>query len=274
MNINDAHCHIGFNGFIGSLGRNSKITSSATYKGLQKEWNNHNVQNIVLFSQPDPASFKKYLEEVLLVFSGYFLFKKYIFSQPIDESILANSDYSKANDAISNLKDERIMFAPFVTSRFCVSDLTKYDRINGVKYYEPYGELPEKLLEHLDENELALVLHLSENNKEHPEKFLNIVEKYDGIRFQAAHCANGIEEIIDGLNEYSNLFVDTSALSDGQYNNIPLKDIVTNHIDKVLFGSDEPWTKYDPQIKQIKNFDLSEKDLEKILYRNFFNVWK
>ncbi len=274
MKINDAHCHFGFNGFLGTIGRNSKITSSTTYNGLQKEWNKHDVQNIVLFSQPDPASFKRYLGEVILAFSGYFLFKKYVFSQPIDESILANSDYSKANNAISKLKDERIIFAPFVNSRFCVSDLTKYGLIKGVKYYEPYGELPEKLLEYLDENGLALVLHLSENNKEHPEKFLNIVEKYDGIRFQAAHCANGIEKIIDGLNEHANLLVDTSALSDERYNNIHLEDIVANHIDKVLFGSDEPWTKYNEQIEQIENLGLGKKDLEKILYRNFFSVWK
>lgn len=265
MKINDAHCHIGRESFFGSMAR-LKFSSNNDYGRLKEDWNKYNIQNVVLFPQPGPSSFKRYLGECLLFVLGYCFFK------PIDENLFRNVDYSEANGKISELTDGRIEFIPFVNSNVSISDIEQFD-IKGVKFYEPFGELSDTLLRHLNENELNLVLHLSTESEKHPENFLRLVENNDGILFQVAHCANGVEEIIDALGEYSNLFVDTSAISHSQYKHIPIENIVREHIDKVLFGSDEPWTKYGAQLKLFETLGLSKNDLENVLAKNYFKLW-
>lgn len=265
MEINDAHCHFGRESFFGSIAR-LRLYSNNNYESLKKEWDMHNVKHVVLFAQPCPRSIKRYLGEVILFLLGYRI------SKTIDEKTFGKVDYSQANKEISELTDNRVEFVPFINSSINASDLALLN-VKGVKYYEPYGKIPENLLSYLNQNNLNMVLHLSTENETRPEKFLNIVENNEGIKFQVAHCANGVKEIISALDEYSNLFVDTSAISHRYYGHIPVKDIVENHPDKVLFGSDEPWTKYEEQLRIFENLGLSKSDLESVFEKNYLKLW-
>lgn len=273
MDVNDAHLHFGWNGYFGSRWRRLSIAKN-NHNSLTKDWDKYRIQNAVLFSVPEPAGYLRYYSELVLLKLEYFAFRKHILRKPIDDSLLANNNYSKINDEINKINDSRIEFVPFVNSKFEISDIERFDNIKGVKFYEPYGAIPESLLDYLNENELNIVLHLSDDREKNPDKFLEIVEDNDGIKFQVAHCANGIPEIINALGEYSNLFVDTAACTHWQYKQIPLESIAQEHTDKVVFGSDGPWTKYDKQIAQILGLDLSKNEKEKILNKNYFQIWK
>ncbi|MBU4246710.1 MAG: hypothetical protein KKE71_06710, partial [Nanoarchaeota archaeon] len=182
MKVNDAHYHFGFNGFLGSIGRGRLIVKNS-YNSLKKDWDKYDIQNAVLFSMPEPSGYSRYFSELVLALSGYYLYKKLLFSTPIDDSLLANNDYSGINDTISKLNDARIEFVPFVNSKFEISDIERFDNIKGVKFYEPHGAIPDSLLDYLNENELNMVLHLSEENDKNPDKFLEIVENNDEITF-------------------------------------------------------------------------------------------
>ncbi len=269
MKINDAHCHYGRESFFGSVLR-ARFSSKNDYEGLSSDWEKYDVQNVVLFSQPCPSDLRRNVFEFFKFCLGYGAFISY------DKKLFSNVDYSHTNDTISNLDDEKIEFIPFVNSDVSVSDLAELE-IKGIKYYEPYdfsGSIPDNLLEFLNDGELNIVLHLSDVTENNPDTFLANVEKYDGIKFQVAHCANGVSKIIDSLHEYSNLFVDTSALSHWSYKKIDLCEVIANYGSKVLFGSDDPWTHYDKQIGQIENFDLSAREMKKVMYSNYFQLWK
>ena len=86
--------------------------------------------------------------------------------------------------------------------------------------------------------------------------------------------ANGNKQIIGALDEFPNLFVDSAASTYWVYRNISFEGIARNHTDKILFGSDEPWTKYEKEIAKIKSFDLSENELERIMLKNYYQLWK
>lgn len=268
MKINDAHCHYGLESFFGSVLR-ARFSSKNDYESLSSDWEKYDVQNIVLFSQPCPSDFNRNVIECLAFCLGYGVI------MPSVEKLFGDVDYFQANEIISNFSDEKIEFIPFVNSNVSVSDLVELE-IKGVKYYEPYdsaGSIPENLLEFLNDNELNIVLHLSSVTEKGPDAFLNIVEKYDGIKFQVAHCANGVSKIIDSLHEYSNLFVDTSALSHWSYKKIDFCEVIANYGDKVLFGSDNPWTHYGKQISQIESCNLSEREMKRVMYNNYFQLW-
>ncbi len=273
MKINDAHCHYGRESFDGAVCR-SKIWANKTYDALKRDWNEYNVEKSVLFPQPLPSSLKKYLIEGIFYPFGSSLLRDF-WKKFFDYTV----DYSKVNKEISNLQDNRIEFVPFVSPKFKHSDLENFERIKGVKFYEPYGELSENLLEYLNERELNLIIHISEKTDRNPEKFLENVEKFDGINFQVAHCANGVPEIIEALDELPNLFVDTGACTLRFYKavfrsrNTSFEEIVSENVEKVLFGSDEPWSEYKTQIEQINRLELSNSDKNRIFYRNYLALW-
>ncbi|GEM_PF-1476613 len=273
MKINDAHCHYGRESFDGAVCR-SKIWANKTYEALKSDWEKYNVEKSVLFPQPLPSSLKKYLIEGIFYPFGSSLLRdiwKKFFNYTVD--------YSKTNEEISNLQDDKIEFVPFISSKFEYSDLENFENIKGVKHYEPYGKLSGDLLKYLNERELNLIIHISEKTEQNPEKFLKIVEKFDGINFQVAHCANGVSEIIEALDELPNLFVDTSACTLRFYKvvfrsrNTSFGEIVSTNVEKVLFGSDEPWAGYKAQIDQINELELSNRDKSRIFYRNYLSLW-
>ena len=55
--------------------------------------------------------------------------------------------------------------------------------------------------------------------------------------------------------------------------NTPFEEIVSENVEKVLFGSDEPWSEYKTQIEQINRLELSNSDKNRIFYRNYLALW-
>jgi hypothetical protein len=287
MKINDAHCHYGNESLVGRLER-LRLHSNNPYEKIKQDLDAYEIQNQVLFAQPCPASTLGYIKGALMLFprgiysslqqnrdmlpEGLHLGKSNTTEPKI---FFGNVDYNRTNQEISRLEDTRIEFVPFVNSHFKPSDIKEFNGIKGVKFYETYGDIPEELLNYLNNQGLNLILH--RDLTKGPEHILDMVAKNSGINFQIAHWATGSRKITGALDEYSNLFVDTAGSSLSFYTKhlgIPFKQIAQEHPDKVLFGSDEPWANLGKEIEAVTNLGLGKETEEKILYKNYYKLWK
>ncbi len=102
-----------------------------------------------------------------------------------------------------------------------------------------------------------------------PKQFANIAKEMRGGTLIAAHLGghdqwNEVEEYIVGTN----IYLDTS-MGFGYYPHDQFLRIVKNHgADKILFGSDSPWSRADEEIAALRALPLSESEKELILSGN------
>ena len=77
---------------------------------------------------------------------------------------------------------------------------------------------------------------------------------------------------VQDVEELPNVYVDTSG---GWYDS-EMVEYAVRHMgaERVLFGSDYPGRDYAPQIGRVLGANLSEKDREKVLWRNAVSVLK
>lgn len=105
--------------------------------------------------------------------------------------------------------------------------------------------------------------------KSSPKQFANIAKEMKGGVLVAAHL--GGHDQWDEVEEYivgSNIYLDTS-MGFEYYPTEQFLRIVKNHgADKILFGSDAPWSRAGEEIEAIRALPLSDEDKEKILSGN------
>lgn len=105
--------------------------------------------------------------------------------------------------------------------------------------------------------------------KSSPKQFANVAKQMRGGVLVAAHL--GGQKQWDEVEEYivgSDIYLDTS-MGSRYYPTEQLVRIIKNHgADKILFGSDSPWSRADEEIAAIKALDISEEDKEKIFSGN------
>jgi len=269
MKINDAHCHFGLESFGGTIGRR-KAVSNLNFRKLKHNLKEYEIEHVVLFAQPRPTSTYQFLSDLL----SFLINNRLDVNE--DYKLRRKVDYSETNDLISKLRDSRIEFVPFISSSTPPEYLDKFNNIKGVKFYEPNGELSPKLLDYLNERELNLIIHKNPQNEGLTEYFLNYVNFNPGINFQVAHYAQCMPGIIRALDEYDNLYIDTSGSTDSLYRlwGLQFEPIAREYSHKIIFGSDEPWSNTGKEIEMVKSFYLDKKQEENIFYRNYFKIWK
>ncbi len=102
-----------------------------------------------------------------------------------------------------------------------------------------------------------------------PKQFANVAKQMRGGVLVAAHLGgqkqwDEVEEHIVGTG----IYLDTS-MGFGYYSREQFLRIVRGHgADKILFGSDSPWSRADEEISAIRSLPISEGDKEKILSGN------
>ena len=105
--------------------------------------------------------------------------------------------------------------------------------------------------------------------KSTPKQFANIAKEMRGGTLIAAHL--GGHDQWDEVEEYivgTNIYLDTS-MGFEYYSHEQFLRIVKNHgADKILFGSDSPWSRADREIAALRALTISESDKEKILSGN------
>ncbi|MDE6833938.1 MAG: amidohydrolase family protein, partial [Ruminococcus sp.] len=105
-----------------------------------------------------------------------------------------------------------------------------------------------------------------------PERMARAVEKFPELTFISAHLGglnlwDDVEKYLSG--KFSNLYLDVSVIASTDIDKNQLLRIIKTHgTDRILFGSDCPWDNPANEIDMINNLPLSDKDKEKIFFRN------
>lgn len=102
-----------------------------------------------------------------------------------------------------------------------------------------------------------------------PQQFSRISKEMKGGVIVAAHL--GGEKQWDDVEKYlvgTDIYLDTS-MGMNYYPHEQFVRIVKNHgADKILFGSDSPWTKANEEIRALNSLPLTQEEKDLILYKN------
>ncbi len=107
-----------------------------------------------------------------------------------------------------------------------------------------------------------------------PEMFRAVIDKYPDLKLVAAHMggfakAEGVIKHLVGTN----IYLDTSLSSLRAGEKELLYRILSEHKeDRLLFGTDTPWTEPQREIEFIKNAPISDEKKEKIFYKNALSL--
>ena len=102
-----------------------------------------------------------------------------------------------------------------------------------------------------------------------PAKFAKIRRELGGGTIIAAHLGGlgqwaEVEEQLAGEDVYLDTSMGFKYYSKEQF----LKVVELHGADKILFGSDSPWSRADEEIVSLKNMPISDQEKEKILHLN------
>ncbi len=102
-----------------------------------------------------------------------------------------------------------------------------------------------------------------------PRQFANVVNQMRGGTIVAAHL--GGQSQWDDVEKYlvgTNIYLDTSMGLE-YYPHEQFLRIVNSHgVDKILFGSDSPWSRADSEIEKLNALPLTPEQKDLILYKN------
>jgi uncharacterized protein len=110
-----------------------------------------------------------------------------------------------------------------------------------------------------------------------PKRAANMLNQIDDINAKIVlahtgglHLWDDVEEEIVGKNVWIDISFSLDKISEDQF-----MRIVREHgADRVLFATDSPWSSQKETLERLKEFDLTEEELERILYRNAAELLK
>ncbi len=108
-----------------------------------------------------------------------------------------------------------------------------------------------------------------------PQRLINILPIFKDTPVVAAHMGGYLlwKDVLNTLAG-SKIYLDTSY----SYSHLPpkwAKEIIKKHgADKILFGSDMPWSNTCDEIRFIESLGLSENETEQIFYKNAIDILK
>lgn len=211
-----------------------------------------------------------------------------------DKEFVYNEDpFQKYNKILLDNLNE--FFIPFLTlpvvNNFIKDEIKNYqDYIYGLKIYTG---LSEKTLDELQDFnfDFPLLIHTGMQNNQNPKNMLKFLKKYRG-QIILAHYARFCPEVLDIIQHSPNIYIDTSptiylfknyilnfkrgGLFDKRNINVPediyYKALELYGVDKIIFGTDYPFSDRLEEMNLIKKINLSKNDFEKITYGNIKKV--
>lgn len=159
--------------------------------------------------------------------------------------------------------------------------------IRGIKihpeYTDYYIDAPEweKIFKACEEKNFFIVTHagydfISPNRTAvTPQRLLNVLNKHPKLRIVAAHLGGNRywNEVYDLLCGRENLWLDTALVAAEGVSPVLVKKIIDKHgDDRILFGSDMPWSDPKEEISFIRSLGLPESSLKKIFEENAKNL--
>ena len=244
--IIDSHVHVG---------RSDKISITLTFTQLKKTMNEYNIfQSVVM---PNISGEDSCIE------------RNNIMLKEISDMRPDDKDYYIPYAWIDLNQDGYIEHLESIK-----------DKIHGVKYHPSVSQIAisderaAPLLDFCKENNLPILLHCGRHPISHIKHILETANKYKKVKFITAHMGGNAYDLIEDAIELckshsmSNVFVDTST---GRHPNLLRKAIEVIGDERLIFGTDMPYTNMDLNMKYIELSKLSDKE-----YRNImgYNVMK
>jgi predicted TIM-barrel fold metal-dependent hydrolase len=275
MNIIDCHANIGWD--TSNL-RKNYFPTEQKYQELMIKMNKHGISKAIILPFPSPSG----------------QFRRNVFWYEIENQYLMQA---------TNFSNRFIPFPAVnpndLKSINNVQTLVTAYKIKGIKisHHIPMGFSVNKLINHplmkiLHKNNLILMLHTGTGKEPGSLKFqetlshgIKVAKKYPEIKFIFCHLGRLHKSIIEAL-KVENIYMDTSAISMKSYSSefIALHsypafrysnphEIIEELIDlgfenKIIFGSDEPYTHYNNELDAIKDANISNSAKEKIYFKN------
>ena len=102
-----------------------------------------------------------------------------------------------------------------------------------------------------------------------PERMAKVMKEFSGLRIVAAHMG-GVEEQEEVYKYYigKNIYLDTCFTHHHIKPETLARTIRDHGADRVLFGTDSPWSDQKQQREYIENLGLSQEETEKIMGEN------
>lgn len=294
MNLIDAHCHISCNGDF-----NKNIFE------LKKDMKRNNISKAVLFIDPfvneftcskeskdnfhychvsDTANGNNNLSIICdecnsQIYYGndpYNLYNKKLFEEVNDNMFYLFLMLSVSNNTMNiNVEEFKSMYG---------------DRLCGLKLYTGLSDVTLNNIKNFN-TDLPLLLHTGKAYNQNPKNMIDFLKSYRGYII-LAHYARFCPEIIDLVKNYDNIYIDTSpsayiynnyinrvkkrGLFDYENINKPedlyYKALELYGVDKLIFGSDYPFSNLDEEIQLLNNVNLTKNEYEKITNKNIMKV--
>jgi predicted TIM-barrel fold metal-dependent hydrolase len=110
-----------------------------------------------------------------------------------------------------------------------------------------------------------------------PEKFKMVLNNFPNLKLVVAHLAYPhIKDLLELVSKYKNVYTDisfilrNSPISDDDFCNI-LKNFGP---ERVLFGSDFPWSDPEQDAQRLMKFKLDKNELEMVAWQNAMNLFQ
>lgn len=102
-----------------------------------------------------------------------------------------------------------------------------------------------------------------------------VLKNVPGLTLVAAHMGgHGLWQDVEQLLSGKDVYLDTSY-SWYELRKAGMTRMISKHgADKILFGTDSPWTDAKQELERISSLDLASADIDKILYQNAQNLLK
>lgn len=159
-----------------------------------------------------------------------------------------------------------------------------YDHdIKGIKIHPEYAsyyiDAPEwdEVFSICEERGIFVVTHAGFDNispdrvAATPDRIANVLDRHKKLTLVAAHLGGNRywEQVKSILCGRENLYMDTAILSKVNADPILTKEIILKHgTNRILFGSDMPWSEPINEKNFILSLGLDKNDNEKIFYKN------
>ena len=197
--------------------------------------------------------------------------------------------FEKYNEKLLSIKNDYLLpflMLPVVNNKI-KEEIEKYKKcIFGLKLYTG---LSEKVLDDLEDfdYDLPLLIHTGIQHNQNPKYMIKFLKKYKGYVI-LAHFARFCPEVIDIIKNSPNIFVDTSPEINlfNNYISVKLKgglfdkDGITSPsslyykafekfgIDKIIFGTDYPFSNRQSEVELLQNLKISNTEYEKLTSEN------
>ncbi|MCL5100503.1 MAG: amidohydrolase family protein [Candidatus Marsarchaeota archaeon] len=211
--------------------------------------------------------------------------KKSMKTYGIDKSILfpfdVEEDLLEASINIAKISDEDILpflrFDPKLISATKIEEVLKTYRFYGVKLhprsqsFDPLDKKFYQIYEVIESMSLPIIFHTRKENivNSDPDRIAGLAEDFPGMNIILGHFANMSPEAISRVERYRNLYLETSVMS----SNYTIK-VIAGRVgsDKLIFGSDIPYSDQEIELLKIKKSGLADRDKEKILCSNIMKL--